>query len=273
MTRRGTRAFDEVIVGAGLMAGAANVVMQLARPGVGHGVVESTVDSGNLFLHPWKRARTTFTYLSVATMGTEEEKRAYRRAVNRSHAHVRSGADSPVEYSAFDRELQLWVAACLYKGFEDGYEALLGRRLSEEHREAVYADAASLGTTLQVRPEVWPADRASFAAYWDEQLDRVRIDEPVRRHLVGVVELRFLPAPLRVPFARLNRFLSTGFLPPVFREQMRLPWTARDQRRFDRATRAVGAVVLRLPGPLRRFPFNFFLWDLRRRVRAGLPLV
>lgn len=273
MARRGKRALDEVIVGAGLMAGAANVVMQLARPGVGYGVVESAVDSGNLFLHPWKRARTTFTYLSVATMGTEEDKRAYRRAVNRSHAGVRSDADSPVEYNAFDRELQLWVAACLYKGFEDGYEALLGHRLSDGQREAVYADAAALGTTLQVRQDAWPVDRTSFGEYWEEQIARVRIDEPVRAHLMGVVELRFLPAPLRIPFARLNRFLTTGFLPPVFREQMRLPWTARDQRRFERLTGAVGVVALRLPGPLRRFPFNLLLWDLRRRIRAGLPVV
>lgn len=33
-------------------AGAANVIMQLSRPGVGHGVVESTVESGNLMKHP-----------------------------------------------------------------------------------------------------------------------------------------------------------------------------------------------------------------------------
>src|SRR6476660_6999398 len=36
-------------------AGAANVIMQLSWPEVGHGVVESKVDSGNLLKHPWKR--------------------------------------------------------------------------------------------------------------------------------------------------------------------------------------------------------------------------
>jgi uncharacterized protein (DUF2236 family) len=78
---------------------------------------------------------------------------------------------------------------------------------------------------------------------------------------------------LRVPFARLNRFLTTGFLPPVFREQMGLRWTERDQRRFDRFTRTVGAIALRLPGSLRRLPFNAFLWDLRWRIRTGRRVV
>ncbi|MFC7343455.1 oxygenase MpaB family protein [Saccharopolyspora griseoalba] len=255
------------------MAGAANVVMQLARPGVGYGVVESSVDSGNLFLHPFKRARTTFTYLAVATSGTAQDKRVYRRAVDRAHARVRSTERSPVRYNAFDPELQLWVAACLYKGFEDAFEALSGSRLSDAQREAAYAGAAPLGTTLQVRPESWPASRAEFGRYWQSQLEHVRVDEPVREHLMAVVELRFLPAVLRVPLARPNRFVTTGFLPPVFREQMRLPWTERDQRRFDRFTRAVGAVALRLPGPLRRFPFNAFLRDFRWRVRTGRRLV
>ena len=40
--------------------GAANVIMQLSWPEVGHGVVGNKVDSGNLLKHPWKRARTTF---------------------------------------------------------------------------------------------------------------------------------------------------------------------------------------------------------------------
>ncbi|SFS74599.1 oxygenase MpaB family protein [Saccharopolyspora flava] len=265
--------FGDVIVGAGLMAGAANVIMQLGRPGVGYGVYESTVDSGNLFKHPYKRTRTTFTYLSVATLGTDEEKRAYRRAVNRSHARVRSGESSPVSYNAFDPELQLWVAACLYKGYEDSYVAMSGKPIPADRREGIFAAAETLGTTLQVKPEMWPSTRAEFDDYWEKNLAEVDIDDTIRAHLLDIAELRFLPAILRIPFAPLNKFLTTGFLPQTFRDQMGLPWSARDQRRFDRLTRTIGAVALRLPIPLRRFPFNYYLWDLRRRMRQGKPLV
>ena len=66
LLRRGTKT-DEGQMGVGLLVGAANVIMQLARPGVGYGVLESRVESGRVDLHPIKRARTTFTYLAVAT--------------------------------------------------------------------------------------------------------------------------------------------------------------------------------------------------------------
>src|SRR3989337_1253342 len=59
-------------------AGAANVVMQLSWPEVGHGVVESKVDSGNVLKHPWKRARTTFQYLAVAILGSAQDRAAMR---------------------------------------------------------------------------------------------------------------------------------------------------------------------------------------------------
>ncbi len=265
--------FHDLVTGAGLMAGAANVIMQLGHPGVGHGVHESTVDSGSLFRHPWKRARTTFTYLAVATMGTDEDKQAYRRAVNRQHAHVRSGESSPVSYNAFDAELQLWVAACLYKGFEDSYEALAGQPIPPQRREAVYAASAPLGTTLQVPAEEWPESREEFEQYWQRGLQKVSIDPPVRDMLLSIADLQFLPAALRIPFARFNRFITTGFLPQTFREQMGLSWSEQDQRRFDRLTRGVGVVALSLPPPVRRFPLNLFLADLRRRRRKGKPLV
>lgn len=70
--RRGrTLGIDEGLMGVALLAGPANVIMQLAQPGVGYGVMESRVESGRVDLHPFKRARTTFTYLAVATNGRQ----------------------------------------------------------------------------------------------------------------------------------------------------------------------------------------------------------
>jgi len=110
--RRGTP-MEDGFMGSALLAGPANVIMQLSRPGVGYGVMESRVESGRIDRHPIKRARTTFTYLAVATQGTDDQKKAFRRAVNKAHAQVYSTDESPVSYHAFDPELQMWVAACL----------------------------------------------------------------------------------------------------------------------------------------------------------------
>lgn len=262
----------DALTGPGLLAGAANVIMQLAWPEVGYGVFESTVDSGNLFKHPVKRTRTTLTYLAVAVLGDDSDRAAYRRAVNTSHAQVHSAPSSPVAYNAFDRELQLWVAACLYRGLED-VQRLFGERLEPEDAQRLYRESAVLGTTLQVRPEQWPADRAAFERYWADGLNRVVIDDTVREHLTAVMLVDWLPAAIAFPLRPFNRFVTTGFLPPKFREQMQLDWSPSRQRRFEQFTGTLGAVVRRLPRWAQAFPYNVLLWDLRRRVRTGRPLV
>ena len=176
---RRTPRLDDTLMGMALLLGPANVIMQLARPGVGYGVMESRVESGRIDLHPIKRARTTFTYLAVAMAGTDIQKAAFRRAVNRAHAQVYSTPDSPVQYNAFDLDLQLWVAACLYKGGVDFYRTFIGE-MDDGDADRHYREAVVLGSTLQVPPQMWPADRAAFDRYWNEQLDKVHIDDAVR---------------------------------------------------------------------------------------------
>jgi len=252
--------------GVGLLAATANVIMQLARPAVGYGVVESKVDSGQVMRHPVKRWRTAVTYLSVAIMGTPEEREIYRRAVNRSHVQVRSTPESPVSYNAFEPQLQLWVAACLYRGVSEVYTLLRGPA-DEATADAIYLESSRLGTTLQVSEDMWPSDRAAFERYWNTALGEIRIDPPVRAYLHRLMMLEYLPRPFSAAFGPLNRFLTTGFLPPPFRDQMQLPWTERDQRQFESLIRMIATVNRLLPSPIRRFPFNACLRDLRARIR------
>jgi uncharacterized protein (DUF2236 family) len=268
--------YADGLVGAALLAGPANVIMQLARPGVGYGVVESRVESGRTDLHPIKRARTTFTYLAVAILGSDEQKTAYRSAVNTAHRQVYSTPDSPVKYSAMDKNLQLWVAACLFKGALDVYRLVVGE-LDDETAEEFYRQGMTMGTTLQVTPEMWPADRAAFDKYWQESLDQVHIDDTVREYLYPIAAVRMnglqLPGPLQRWFEAFSLLLTTGFLPQRFRDEMRLPWDAKRQKRFNSVMKVVKVVNRVLPGPLRRFPFNWMLMDLNWRIRTGRPLV
>jgi uncharacterized protein (DUF2236 family) len=255
----------------GVLAGTANVIMQLSRAPVGHAVLESTVTGSQVTRHPLKRFRTTFTYLSVALLGDDDERRAYREAVDRAHRRVRSGPDSPVGYNAFDPELQLWVAACLYYGAADVLARMRGP-LDDDVADSLYAAAAPLATTLQVPPERWPVDRAAFEEYWDSALRQVSIDPPVRRYLLDLASLRFLPPPLRLVQGPVNLFITTGFLPPPFREAMGMEWAPSDQKRFDRLMAGLAFVGRRSPAPVRAFPLNWFLWDFRLRRHLGMPL-
>lgn len=251
---------------------AANVVMQLSWPEVGHGVVESRVESGALMKHPWKRARTTVQYLQVAILGTDDERAAYREAVNAAHRQVQSTTASPVKYNAFDRDLQMWVAACLFIGFEDTYQLLHGR-LTADEAEQFYATAMPLATTLQVTEDQWPPTRADFEVYWNTACQRVRIDDEVRDYLMRLIGLKMVSPVLRWNFGRLLRFLTIGSLAPVFREAMRLPWSAAEQRRFENLFLFVSYVNTFLPKFVRQGASRLLMGDLRTRISKNKPLV
>lgn len=251
---------------------AANVAMQLGWPEVAYGVMESRVESGALMAHPWKRARTTTTYLAVAILGTDAEREAYRRAVDGAHRQVHSDADSPVRYNAFHRELQLWVAACLFIGFEDTFELLHGR-MTDEQRENFYRRASTLGTTLQVTEQLWPATRADFDRYWNKACERVSIDDRQRQFVNDLVDLRMINRPTAWLFRDLLRFLTTGFLAPIFRTQLGLTWTEDDRRRFEHLFIFVAFVNRFLPKFVRHAGSRAMMWDLRRRLRTGRPLI
>ncbi|HWU33132.1 MAG TPA: oxygenase MpaB family protein [Marmoricola sp.] len=258
---------------AGMSAAGANIVMQLAVPGVGHGVARSVVESGALFRHPIKRARTTMTYLAVTLLGTDEERAAYREAVNGSHRQVHSEPGAAVKYNAFDPQLQLWVAACLYKGLADNM-AWLDPVLYEREKESMYQSSAILGTTLQMRPEMWPASLDAFQEYWDGVVaTRVSMDETVRDYLNDFLDVRYLPRPFSSLLGPLHRWLSIGWLPREFRELMDMTWTARDQQRFDRLHRWVRRINALTPTPIRRLGITMYLYDFRLRRRFGLRLV
>lgn len=252
--------------------GTANVIMQLSQAPIGYGVIESPVRSGSVMVHPIKRLRTTISYLAVAMLGTDEERRIYRNAVNVSHRQVRSGPNSPVKYNAFDKNLQLWVAACLYKGVTDT-TTLLSGPLPDEEADALYQYCARLGTTLQLPESMWPADRAAFAQYWDENLALASIDDTVRAYFNALIDLEMLPLPMRWLFAGGHRFFVAGFLPPQLREQMQMSWSDSQQDRFEMIMRIAGIALSWSPAMIRMFPFNYYLWDLRRRIAQGKQLV
>jgi uncharacterized protein (DUF2236 family) len=253
-------------------AGAANVIMQLSWPEVGYGVVESKVDSGNLSKHPWKRARTTFQYLAVAVFGNDEDRTAYCEAVDAAHRQVRSTSASPLPYNAFDRNLQMWVAACLFVGLEDTYQLLRGE-MTAEQAEQFYRSAWPLGTTLQVSADQWPPTRAAFDDYWNAACRHVKIDDLVRRYLQDLVDLEMVNPLLRLPFRRLLKFLTIGFLAPVFRDALGVSWNEAKQQRFERLFLLVAFANRFIPRFLRQGGSYVLLADVRRRVRRQKPLL
>lgn len=250
------------------LSGTANVVMQLSRPEIGYGVKDSTVTEGSLFGNPRRRRRTTVGLLAVAVLGTPAERAAYRNAVNVSHARVRSAPGEEPVYSAFDPELQRWVGACIYRGFEESREYTFGPLRGVE-REEFYRQGAIFGGMLQMPAALWPESRDAFEDYWRAGLAHARIDDPVREYLFRVIRLEYLGRPVPERALRLRRRLVTGYLPEELRGQMGLEWSTGQQRRFERFNRNLGRVVRRLPEHRRQWPFTRSIADIRARLDAG----
>ncbi|KAF0846368.1 oxygenase MpaB family protein [Nocardia caishijiensis] len=262
---------ERFLDGIGAFAGAgANVIVQLANRPVGYGVVESTVESGRADVHPWKRLRTTLTYIAVAMLGTEADRDIYREAVGGVHRRVRSTPGASVKYNAFDPELQKWVAVCLCWGVLDIHERLYGP-LDRDTKEVFVQYGARFGTGLQMRPDMWPADLDEFERYFDAGLATMRIDDVVAEYLRKLIGLRNVPRPRWL--ANFHRFAVIGLLPAPMRAQLYLPWTDAQERRHRLLFRCIGVVYGRLPARARLFPYTTVLWDMRRRHRLGRPLV
>ena len=258
--------------GLGLSLAGANVIMQLSRLPVGHGVAESTVESGSLYAHPVKRTRTTLGYVMIALFGSVHERSELRRQVNGQHRMVRSGPDAAIAYNAFDPELQLWVAACMYRGIEDAARTLYGPT-SPSVLDDLYRHCSRFATTLQVPESKWPANRAEFERYWEKALSEVKMDDLTRTYLTDLARLRFLPAPVQMFLGPLHQLVTSGFLPETFRRELGLPWSLARRRFFAFVVGSMAISNKLLPKPLREFPWNLVLWDTRRRLWRGQSFV
>jgi uncharacterized protein (DUF2236 family) len=209
----------------------------------------------------------------VAVLVGDDEMREYiRREVNRQHREVHSREADEVGYNAFDPDLQLWVAACMYRGSLDAVR-LVNAVASDDLLDELYEHCSLFATTLQVPAERWPQDRDAFEDYWRDALELVAMDDVTREYLRGMVRLRFLPSVLNAWLGPAHEFIVTGFLPPLFREQLGLSWSPGRQRGFDALCRVAVAVHRVLPRALREFPLNLVWWDTQRRHRAGSAFV
>lgn len=247
-----------------LLLGAGSTVMyQLAMKPVGLGVAEHSTT----LTRPVDRLRTTLSYVYVMVLGEEAERREVARLVNRMHVSVRS----PGRYSAYDKDLQLWVAATLARNGETLYERVFGP-MDPDSRERVYRDSWILGTALQVDESMWPPTRAEFDDYWQESLTRFEPDPQVQCYVKALLAADNSPAWLRLSLP-LQSLMALGNLDPRTREILALPWSERDQRHYDRFWSAFVPAYRATPRVVRQAQARLVLADLRRRLRHGRHVI
>jgi uncharacterized protein (DUF2236 family) len=222
--------------GALVLGGGAAILLQLADPVVARGVAQHSAFADD----PMRRLRHTLGYVYGVTLGDEPQLRRAAAAVDRTHAGI-PGATDP------DR--QLWVAATLYRTGVGVYELLRGP-MPPALADEVYAASAGLGTSLQLPPGLWPADRVAFERYWMDAVAALEVSDDAR------AVARDLLRPGRVPLwvragMPLGRTLTAGLLPASVRDAYGLPWRP---RAFRRAVRVARLAVGLTPRGLRELP-------------------
>ncbi|NLC61178.1 MAG: DUF2236 domain-containing protein [Gammaproteobacteria bacterium] len=231
----------------------ATVAWQMAMPSVGRGVANHSTT----LQRPLERLRATMAYVYAVSLGTDAQRATIARHVNRAHVPVKGPG-----YSAFDRDLQLWVAATLYRGALDVYHLFEGP-LPPADRESVYRQAWRFGSTLQVEDSQWPPNAAAFDRWWDEQVAQLSVDEQVRDYMHAVLDGRHAPWYLR-PAMPLQRFVTRGLLPPALREMFGFEWTTRDERRWAQFRRWAPRLYWATPRVLRHLPAKYYLGQIGR---------
>lgn len=233
-----TDAQNYLAEGSLVLGGGAALLLQLAHPVVAHAVAEHS----GFARDPMRRLRHTLGYVYAIGLGTPEVSDAAARAVDRSHRGI-PGARDP--------EPQLWVAATLYGVGMQLHDRLFGR-LPDAVADEVYATSGRFGTSLQVPAELWPADRAAFAAYWERMLPTLSVGDEARSVAHAVLH----PARGTVPWwvraaLPLGRIMTAALLPDAVRDAYGF---ARRPRR-ESAVLAVVRVAARLaPRRLRQLP-------------------
>ncbi len=136
--------------------------------------------------------------------------------------------------------------------------------LTESQQRTAYAEHLRSGRILGLRDAHMPPTLDDFRVYWADQLDRLE-DNPTLHRLFDT--FAGPPPPPRTPgflhpawgpvgplLGRFGGLLMRGYLPPPAREAARLPWSDRDQRRYDRIRATVRRLVAALPVERRYVP-------------------
>lgn len=180
------------------------------------------------------------------------------------HHEIKGTMPDGRRYHALDPDTYFWAHATfvdqvLY--FADTFV----KRLSREEKERIYLESKTWYRRYGVSDRPMPADYAAFQRYWDRMIDDIVVAHPTAKYGVGYVTKGY-PCPKGVHpalwkavsrvFNPVAAFLTTGGMPPRTRALLGLPWSERQERRYQRfaalcRSRAVNRVWDHLPMRLR----------------------
>lgn len=249
------------------------LLLQVAHPVVGAGVN----DYSDFERRPWNRLVRTIDYVTVLVYGGADAVAMGRRLRN-VHKGFKGVREDGQRYYALEPEAYAWVHATLLETYIAGH-AQFGQPMRPDQIDRFYREYKGLGRLIGVRENDLPDNYRDFRTYFDrmcaEELVRTVSVDRVIDATQGDVPPPFpLPRSLwraaRIPASKAMYIGGVGMLTPELRDRFGLPWTPRDERRFQLLGRTSRALTPVMPKPLRIVgPTQL---RMRRRAFAKGPL-
>ena len=211
-------------------------VLQNMLAELGQGVLDHSV----FFSDTSARIKRSLPPIFKTVYGSDNDNTGQQ--VRDFHHQIKGEMPSGERYHALDPDTYYWAHATFVEQvlyFADTFV----KRLSDAEKQQIYLESKTWYRRYGVSERPMPADYQEFERYWDHMLERVMIAHPTAKYGVGYVTKGF-PCPKGVPplvwrmlapvFNPVAAFLTTGGLPPRARTLLGLPWSDRQERRYQR---------------------------------------
>jgi uncharacterized protein (DUF2236 family) len=211
-------------------------VLQNMLAELGQGVL----DHSTFFSDTAERLKRTIPPIFNTVYGSVDDNAGLQ--VRDFHHGIKGEMPDGGRYHALDPDTYFWAHATFVEQvlyFADTFV----KRLTLAEKEQIYLESKTWYRRYGVSDRPMPANYAEFERYWGRMLDEIVVAHPTAKYGVGYVTKGF-PCPKAVPawlwrmiapvFNPAAAFLTTGGLPPRARTLLGLPWSHRQERRYQR---------------------------------------
>ena len=211
-------------------------VLQNMLAELGQGVLDHSV----FFADTAARIKRSLPPIFMTLYGSDHNNEGTR--VRDFHHNIKGEMPDGGRYHALDPQTYFWAHATFVEQvlyFADTFV----KRLTEAEKEQIYLESKTWYRRYGVSDRPMPADYAEFQRYWDRMIDEIVVAHPTAKYGVGYVTKGF-PCPKGVPaalwrviapvFNPVAAFLTTGGMPARARDLLGLPWSERQERRYQR---------------------------------------
>jgi uncharacterized protein (DUF2236 family) len=233
-------------------------VLQNMLPALGQGVEDHSV----WFAETIARLQRSIPPIFNTVYGASAE--AGLR-VREFHRDIKGTMPSGERYSALNPDTYYWAHATFVEHLIVATDTFI-RRVSPEEKEQLFAESRTWFDRYGVSATGTPATYAEFESYWQHALDERLVAHRTAKYGVGYATKGWprpkkIPAVvwflIRRPLNASSAFITIGGMPERARVLLDLPWSAQQEKRYQRfaaVVRSLDPLYRRMPARARLHP-------------------